>query len=186
MIKFLIFFLGLSVVAYGQTTTKQKTENNPKQISTVWDTLDGADYTIQHPGTWQVNTDGMMGATFFITSPIESEDDKFSENVNLIKRDLMGFNLNLDLLAEMSEKQINAMITNIVWIENKRIKGDKGEYHTMIYSGVQGIYRLRYEQRYWIIGNKMFVLTLTMQEDNTGDLMETSQKILNSFIIKIK
>jgi hypothetical protein len=43
---------------------------------------------------------------------------------------------------------------------------------------------LKFEQYYWVINEKAFVLTLTCEEDQFKNYKEVGEKILNSFIPK--
>lgn len=180
MTKFFTSLMLLSIVACGQTTTKQKTV----QTISGWKTLDQSNYTIQYPSNWELNQSGQMNTSFMLLSPLESDKDKFKENVNLIIQDLTGQNIDLNKYTEISEGQIKTMVTNANLIESKRIKNDNDEFHKIIYSGDQGIYQLQFEQYYWVFNNKAFVLTFTSEKDKFANLKEMGEKILNSFIQK--
>lgn len=180
MIKILTSILLILFIACGQTNT------NHKQNQTIneWKTLDESNYSIQYPPAWELNRSGQMGTSFVLFSPLESGNDKFKENINLIIQDLTGLSINLDKFNEISERQIKTMITNSVLIESKRIKSGNDEYHKVIYSGDQGVFHLQFEQYYWVINNKAFVLTFTSEKKKYDDFKETGEKILNSFMLK--
>jgi len=181
MTKILLSFLLLSFMSFGQTTAKDS-ENNT--ITNGWKTFDHSDYSINYPSTWELNQSGLMGSSFILFSPLESEKDKFKENVNLLVQDLTGYNLDLNKYTEISEGQIKTMVSNSTLIESKRIKDGKREYHKIIYSGDQGIFHLKFEQYYWVINEKAFVLTFTSEQNKFFDMVEIGEKILNSFILK--
>lgn len=184
MTKILTLILLISIVANGQTTTKQESGNNHLQTIIDWKLLDQANYSIQYPQTWELNQSGQMGLSFIFLSPLESDKDKFRENVNLLIQDLSGRNIDLNKYTEISEGQIKTLVTNSNLIESKRMKNERGEYHKIIYSGDQGIYHLKYEQYYWVLNEKAFVLTFTSEQGKFTDYKEIGEKILNSFIIK--
>jgi hypothetical protein len=184
MTKILTLILLLSIVACGQTTTKQDTGNNHIQTIKGWKILDHSNYSIQYPETWELNQSGQMGTSFILFSPLESDKDKFKENINLIIQDLSGRNIDLSKYTEISEGQIKTMVTNSNLIESKRMKNESVEFHKIIYTGDQGIFHLKIEQYYWVINEKAFVLTLTCEQDKFADFQEISEKILNSFILK--
>ncbi len=183
MTKILTLLLLLSFVAYGQTNTKKESGNNLLQTNNEWETLDKSNYSIQYPATWDLNQSGQMGTSFILFSPLESDLDKFKENIILLVQDLSGRNIDLNQYCEISEGQIKTMVTNSNLIESKRIKNVKGEYQKLIYSGDQGIFHLIFEQYYWVIDEKAFVLTVTSEQDKFADFKETGEKILNSFVI---
>jgi len=180
MTKFFTAILLLSIVACGQTTINQE----PSQTINDWKTLDQSTYSIQYPSTWELNQSGQMGTSFILFSPLESDKDKFRENINLLVQDLTGQNIDLNKYTEISEGQIKSLLTNSALIESKRIKNDRGEFHKIIYSGDQGVFHLQFEQYYWVINNQAFVLTFSSEKDKFADFKETSEKILNSFIHK--
>ena len=122
-----------------------------------------------------------MGTSFILFSPLTSQQDQFKENVNLIIQDLTGYNLDLDKYVEISEGQIKTMITDGKIIESKRITSRTLNYQRVIYTGKQGIFNLKFEQYYWVVGNKAFVLTLTCEETQFDNYQVTGEKVLNSF-----
>lgn len=52
-------------------------------------------YSVQYPADWEINTSGIMGASFFIFSPVVSAEDQFRENVNFMIQDLGNTNMTL-------------------------------------------------------------------------------------------
>lgn len=160
-------FLTLNLSTYGQTED--------------WNTIKKDDYSIDYPKDWELNESGQMGTSFILTSPLYSQKDQFKENVNLLVQDLTGYNLDLDRYVEISEGQIKTMITDAKIIESKRIPDQNLDYQKVIYTGKQGIYHLKFEQYYWVVGHKAFVLTLTCEEAQFNDYKLTGEKILNSF-----
>ena len=146
-----------------------------------WKSLNKNDYSIEYPKDWEVNESGQMGTSFILFSPLTSQQDQFKENVNLIIQDLTGYNLDLDKYVEISEGQIKTMITDGKIIESKRITSRTLNYQRVIYTGKQGIFNLKFEQYYWVVGNKAFVLTLTCEESQFDNYQVTGEKILDSF-----
>ena len=179
--KLLSALLCLTFIACGQTPESNATikETNPK-----WKTFDGTGYSIQYPPEWELTQSGQMGTTLILFSTLESSQDQFKENVNLLIQDLTGHNIDLDKFTEISEGQVKTMITNSTIIESKRIKDGSDEYHRIIYTGDQGIYNLKFEQYYWVKNEKAYVLTLTCEEKKFNDYKEVGEGILNSFTFK--
>ena len=173
-----------SIVACGQPTTRQESENVSSQIMSDLKTLDLPGFSVQYPSTWELDQSGQMGSSFILFSPLESEKDKFKENVNLLIQDLTGQNIDLNKYTEISEGQIKTMITNSALVESKRIKNGSDEYHKIIYSGDQGIFHLQFEQYYRVVNHKAYVLTFTTEKEKFAEFTETGEKILNSFKLK--
>jgi hypothetical protein len=172
-----IFF---SLIACGQTTQK----NVQSEILNDWKTMDETGFTIQYPDSLELNKSGQLGMTFILLSKQTSQQDLFRENVNLIIQDLAGQNINLDKFVEISEGQIKTMITNGNIIESKRIKTSDSEFQKVIYTGTQGQFNLKFEQYYWILKQKAYVLTLTCEINQFDKYQEIGEKIMNSFKIK--
>ena len=184
MTKLLITFLLLSISTFEQTIIQQDSLNKQSKLIDDWKTLNQSNYSIQYPSSWELNESGKMGTSFILFSPLESDKDKFKENVNLLIQDLSGQNIDLNKYCEISVGQIKTMITNSNLIENRREKNKRGEYHKVIYSGDQGLFQLQFEQYYWVINEKAFVLTFTTEKDKFEDFKEIGEIILNSFFLK--
>lgn len=146
-----------------------------------WNTVKKDSYSIDYPKDWELNESGQMGTSFILFSPLASQKDEFKENVNLLIQDLTGYNLDLDGYVEISEGQIKTMMKNGKIMESKRVTNRTLDYQKVIYTGKQGIYNLKFEQYYWVVDNKAFVLTLTCEEPQFDDYKLIGEKILNSF-----
>lgn len=169
-----------SAFSFGQTPK----ENKQSGYLDNWKTIDEVEYTIQYPDSFDLNSSGQMGVNFFLLSKQISQEDLFRENINLIIQDLSGQNIDLDKFVEISEEQIKTMITNSDLIESRRIKLNNSEYQKVIYTGVQGQFNLKYEQYYWVVKSKAYILTLTCELDQFENYKEVGEIIMNSFKIK--
>ena len=172
-----ILSLIINLTAFGQTVEEKN------GTSEDWSSLTEHNFSIDYPDHWELNTSGQMGTSFILFSPLSSGQDQFKENVNLLIQDLTGHDLDLDKYVEISEGQIKTMITDGEIVESKRMTTEALNYQKVIYTGKQGIYNLKFEQYYWVVGNKAFVLTLTCEEVQFDNYQETGEKILNSFVI---
>ena len=159
-------------------STQLLAQANPEN---VWKSFKKDNYSIEYPNKWNVNPNEQMGMSFIIFSPKESENDKFSENINLTIQDLTGKEIDLDKFVEISNNQINTLATNLNFIESKRIKTEKKEYQKIIFSADQGVLHLKYEQFYFLKNEKAYVLTFTSELGKFSDYEITAEKILNSF-----
>lgn len=180
----LIPLLLTSLVVAGQTKPSNSSTKVTNGVSEDWKTFDGANYSIQYPSGWELDQSGQRETSIILFSPFENESDKFIENVNLIIQDLSGYNVDLDKYIEFSEIQVKIVITNPSLIESSRIRSAKPEFHKMIYNGDQGIFRLKYEQYFWIVNQHAYILTLTCELSKYPDYKETGERILNSFVFK--
>jgi hypothetical protein len=149
-----------------------------------WEILKSDNYSIEYSPEWFLSQKGDMGTLFFIFTKLESKQDVFSENVNLVTEDLSNQNIDLDKYTDLSEKQIASLITNSKIIESTRIKKEKADYHKIVYTGDQGKLKLKFVQHYFIKNEKAYVLTFTSEISKFSKYTKTAEKILNSFSIK--
>lgn len=177
----ILFILVSSTFSFGQVPVESPTKLAAEK---EWKLLTDDKFEITYPIDWKLDTSKQLGATFFLFSPLTDKDDQFSENVNFIIQDLTGHNLTLDQYVELSENQINTLITDAEIILSKRQNVNDNEYQKIIYSGKQGVFILKFEQYYWVIENKAYVLTLTCELKEFEAYKEVGEKILNSFILK--
>ncbi len=175
-----LLILIVSIASCSQMTNKNEQTDTPDN----WKTLDEADYLIQYPDSFELNTSGQMGMSFILLSKKTSPQDEFRENVNLVIQDLAGQNIDLDKYVEISEGQIKSMIINSNVIESKRVKTDKLESQKIVFTGFQGQFNLKFEQHYWIVKDKAYVLTYTAEVNEFDNYKDVSEKIMNSFRIK--
>jgi hypothetical protein len=73
------------------------------------------------------------------------------------------------------------LIINGNLIASYRQKANGMDYQKVIYTGDQGIYKLKFEQYYWVRSEKAIVLTFTCEIDQFEKYKEIGEWILNSF-----
>lgn len=179
MKTYLVIFIALlPFLGYGQPPRSNANSN------TQWKTLSNNQYAIQYPANWELNQSGQMGSSFILFSPLESAQDSFKENINLIIQDLAGYNVDLNQYTQISEEQIKTMLQNASILESKRLKNTNGEYQKMVYTATQNNYRLKFLQYYWVAKQKAYILTFTAEQNKYDTYLNTAEKIFNSFKIK--
>ena len=169
----ILFFLGVQI-----------TFSQSKSAPEKWNTLAQANYTIQYPANWEVDKSGQLNTSFLMFSPLESAQDKFRENVNLLVQDLTGKNIDLNKFTQISEEQIKSLMKNSKIVESKRIKNGTQEFHKIIYTGQQQNYDLQFEQYYWVIKNSAYILTFTAEQGRFENYKTIREKIMSSFKLK--
>jgi len=126
-----------------------------------------------------------MGMTLQLFSPLSSPEDKFSDNVNLVIQNLTGQPIkSLDQYTELSENQILTMLTDSKILSSELLKSNGQEYQKVSYTAQQGIYKLTFQQYYFIKNEIAYVLTFTCVADEFEKYRAIGDKILNSFRIK--
>ena len=154
-----------------------------QQKETGWPSFNQKEYTVKYPADWQLDKSGQSGTSFVLFSPLENKADLFKENVNLLVQDLTGKNIDLTKYTEISEGQINTMMPNSKIIESTTIKNKSIPYHKIIYTGDQGQFHLKFEQYYWVVKNKAWILTFTSEAIKFLQYKEEAEKIMNSFTL---
>jgi hypothetical protein len=146
-----------------------------------WVTFSKSYYTIDYPSTWRVDTSKTLGADVFLFSPKDLEEDKFSENVNVMIQDLTGMNIDLDKFVEITKNQIKTFVTNGNLLESKRMSKGGMEFHQIVYSASQGIFQLKTRQYYFIVDQKAYLVTLVTEADKYENYLSIGEKIMDSF-----
>ena len=115
-------------------------------IDSKWKKLDLANYSIRYPANWALEQkDSPTPGTIIINpltilSPLESPQDKFRENINLVIEQLAGRtidgveggNINLDKYAELSTNQLKLEMPNFHIVATKQSDNIHRNYHKNI------------------------------------------------------
>lgn len=181
--KNILLFLTITLL-FSCNVIKKKEESLKTVHVKKWSQLDKPEYSISYPSNWSLDASGQKGTQFFILSPLESETDKFKENVNLIRQDIPS-TLNLDSYIQLSINQITTQVKESKLIESKRIKEGENEYHILKYQGLQNQFNLTFSQYVFIEKNQAFVLTFS-KETSKGEVYNLIEnQILKSFKFKL-
>ncbi|MGC4099862.1 PsbP-related protein [Ferruginibacter sp.] len=172
LLKNSIIFFFLLVPFIGKTQ-----DTNAEQIQ-----LSHNGYTISFPSTWTLDSSKKVALLdIFISSPKDTVNDNFSENVNVVIQDLSSLNLTPDQYLEANREQIKKLATNLKFIEDKKIQNGTKEFYKFIFTSTQGIFKLETEQYYFISNNKAYIITLTTEEKKYPAYQAVGEKILDSF-----
>lgn len=173
----------LSVLLFLGLTTQILAQKNVKE-NFNWIELKKDHYQIKYPETWTLDSTGTSSTEFILSSPLSSPDDRFKENLNLIIQDLEGLNFDLDNFTALSEQQIQNYMEESEMIESERVKKNDQEFQHLIYTAKNAGRVLRFEQYYWIINEKAYVLTFTGELEAFDGYKDLSKHIFESFILK--
>lgn len=147
------------------------------------ETYETEEYQIEYPIDWSLNFSKIGGMSFAVTSPLSSDEDKFSENINLIIQDLKGLNIDLNKYVSISKEQLSSLPQgNVLESKRKNIKGK--EHHIIVFKGFLQEKKLKGKQLYFIKNEKAYVLTFTAMEKDYNLFIDVANKILNSFKLK--
>lgn len=140
-------------------------------------------FSIKYPVEWELTTETDNQALFYIKSPLDSDTDEFSENINLITQNLEGMKISLDFYVKENIKGI-ATIPNGKVLSNKREKRGNEEYHILVFKGRMNNLDLKIQQVYAIKNEVAYILTFTTTEEKYEQFEEIGTEILNSFKLK--
>ncbi len=149
------------------------------QIDSINSEYLNINYSIIFPKTWKLDTSNVMGTEFCIYSPLENDNDKFSENINAIIQDLKGQNIGLKEYKEISEKQFNT--SNCTIFESKIIKKQSNEYYSATYSMNQSNFKLKITSFCYIKNEKAYLISFTSEIEKYNKYKKVGEKILESF-----
>jgi hypothetical protein len=142
-------------------------------------------YIIEYPATWRIDTSNVPRAEFSIFSPKENDTDSFSENVNLIVRDLVMQNLSpnitLEEFEQFSEKQIRTFAVDLTGFSANKIMQNNAEYYEVNFEMIYQKYHLHTRQYYFIRDQKSIILTLSCETDKLEKFEPIWNKISSSF-----
>ncbi len=140
--------------------------------------------SFQYPDKWEMQ-EGFMGTLVFVKSPQADSKDTFQENVNVMVQSLGGQKVTLAQFAEAAEQQITSMITEAEIVEpNSDTTLADNAAKKIVYTGQQGQYNLKWQQIYFIKGDKAYVVTYTAQATDYEKYLPEVENILKSFQIE--
>lgn len=184
MHKQLLFCLGL---LWSAAALAQPVASKPAiTIPTKWATIKDTTYTMRFPETWTPDQSGMFGSRFFLFSPLDSLNDKFRENFNLVLNNMSAHpEVTLEYLADGAKQQVESMINDVKVHEFRIVNVDGGgKYYLFEYSGKQGAFDLHWRQMYVLGNNNFYVLTFTAEEQQYARYLPVAERIFASFALK--
>ncbi|MFA7272264.1 MAG: hypothetical protein WC044_00260 [Crocinitomicaceae bacterium] len=179
----LVAFFLLTSVSFGQS--EKIVSKADKELPENWTTLSNEKYYIEYPENWELNQKKEVGAEFFLFSELSSLEDKFRENVNLLKQDISGYYLDLDEYAKLTVGQVENLLEDGKILESSRISGNTRDFHKLIFTGTQNGLKLKFEQYFWVVGEDAFILTFTTVANQFEQYKVEGEGILNSFVLKL-
>lgn len=153
------------------------------RIPADWDTYKSNTYSVSYPVDWVIDTSKAMGIDVFLFSPLESTNDKFRENVNVLSSSFGGEDISLDSFFHVSERQIKIGATDCVILESKLYTKGQSSFYKIDFTAKQGIFQLRFVQYYFVKNGSGFTITLSSEEAAYPKYEATGLAVLNSFVL---
>lgn len=178
--KFLsILLISVSFFACTQNITKQSHYTNDS-----WETFENNEFSIQYPDTFDLDTSGYLGMEFMLKSRLTTEQDIFSENVNLVIEDISEYNFDLDTYVVAAEERVKEIIPNYNLIESQKVESRNGKFYKFTYTGSPETFELKWLQYCFLKNGKAYIVTLTCMADQYEEYLPVAQNIMDSFLIK--
>jgi len=187
MKKIFTFISVVMLASCGQMDSKKEADVAATPAFTApadWKTMQQENYSIQYPATWELSQPGQGGTLFQVVSPLESDSDKFRENINLVTEDLTGKNVDLDTYEKASLDQIKTAFQDFKMMEDKKIKVGAAEYYKIRYSASQGDTHMELEQWLRIEKEKAYILTFVVEKGKYDKFKDIGENILATFTVK--
>ena len=140
----------------------------------------GNNYKLQYPESWTLDTSKTLGPAIFIFSPLETGEDKFRENVNILVQDLRGEDINLARYKEITDKQVNDLVTDGEIFESSILRKNNQEFYRITYAMTQGKFRVKITSVCHIQNEKAYLATFSSEIDKYDAYKETGEQILAS------
>ena len=141
-------------------------------------------FHLKYPENWFPVTSGKMGTVLFVFSPLENEEDKFSENINVIIQELSGREIDLAAYKKITETQIKEYATDPELYESTIVSSGKGEYYKVSYAMTQGKLRLKIISYCLIKNQKGYLITFGSEVAKYEQYKTISEEMLSSFSVE--
>ena len=165
--------IGVAIFLITITTTAQE-----------FKTLDTSVYSIQYPDDWKYSDYNSDNGNFMLYTELEGEDDRFSDNVNLVIQDIEGMGYDLASFTKISESQVEAYIENPKIISSDLYEKDGKSYQRLVFQGSMNGFDLKFVQQFYITPTKSYVLTFTSEQNQYEKYAKNASYILESFTLK--
>ncbi len=187
LLVFILYSCGETDTSKAKEKTVVTTEKVVEKVmtNTDWKRLEEEMYFIEYPQDWSLGDKKEEGPVFMLFSSLESKEDIFRENVNLMLEDIKGSGVDLDEYAKLSAKQIAPLLKDVNALKSEKLENHNGTYYRMVYTGTQQGLDLKWVQHYWLHNEMTYILTLTVEESKYEQYIEVANKIMNSFTLKI-
>ncbi len=140
------------------------------------------DFYIKYSNDLKQSKENYSAELFLLTEKKNSTDD-FIENLNVLKQDLKGKNIDLNKFVKISEQQISNFGQII---ESKQININKKNGHLMLYEGEMKGQKLKFFQYFFIKNEKAYILTYTAKTEDFDLYFNTMKSAMDSFDLNRK
>ncbi len=141
-------------------------------------------FSIDYPDEWEVSERASMpGTTTFIT-PLQGGGDTFRENVTIVVQGVPADATTLDEFTEMALAQGRELIPRFMVLESRSATLAGNPAQQVVYTGLQGERDLRWLQMWTLVGDQVYILTYTAEEDEFTAFRSVVQQMITSMEIR--
>ena len=160
--------------------------NGQSKLSDTLTTYQNNFYSIQFPKGWTLDTvsSKLSGVDAFLFSEQESAVDSFRENINILHRQLPKGVNTLKQLMDSTKRVIQEYFHFSKFILEEKHHSNGVSYYQLEYPIEQNGFSIHTEQYYFIHGETIFIVTLSMQSGKEHIFKKAGEKIMGSFKIK--
>jgi len=161
----------------------------PAGTTTNWLTHTDAAYhfSINYPAGWEFKLPRTK-TRFFVTSPIEDNNDQFRENINCIVREIEQKGLTISSAAETIKKNLADQMSDFKMIRSEYINWNNSETLELEYTCTRKSgeynYNIHMLQRMAVINDTLFTLSYTSEDRSYNKYIATIKKIMESLKVK--
>ncbi len=136
-------------------------------------------YAVDYPVSWKVRE---MGKAATFSAPLESKDDRFAENVQVVAEDLSDLPGELSLFDYHRKGVENAgkFLTDFKPLEEARTDWLGRETLVMLYSATVRGERFRFKDYKFFVGKTAYVLTFTAREADFDAFLPQAEGVMRT------
>ena len=143
---------------------------------------DAYNLTLQYPVSWR-RGESLPGTLVSFVSPLENDEDRIRENVNLMVQDLSENTMTLEAYSEGTLRTLQAFTPSMTLLaSNGMIIGGLAA-HSITYQQDTQLGRIQFRQVWFIRGNTAFLFTFTAEPESFERYEKAFRSMLNTMKI---
>ncbi|HCF63655.1 MAG TPA: PsbP-related protein [Ferruginibacter sp.] len=140
-----------------------------------------ANYQIEYPASWRVDTSKAMGTSFILYVPESEMSENFNENINMMIQDLTGQNIDLEKYKEITDDQFKMLGEDCTVVESAVHTAGPTSFYKTVYSIRQENDIIHALSVCYIQDNKAYLLTFTAIGNSITRWKDIAEKTMLSF-----
>ena len=176
--------LGLALLLTSASLAQTQAPTDSTALKVNWKKMKEKGYSMGYPPHWVMNVGSVNGVAFTLYAPEDKSLGGYEANINLSVQDLSDKKLDLNSYTRLSERQIHTLVENSKLIKSVRNDTADVPYHQITYTGDFNETKLKWMMRFWVVKDKVYILTYTALKDNFELQIEAAKEIMNTFKLR--